>query len=211
MHKGVIILVDAENRQDAIEKVENFLEGYGDGRVWDWYSIGNRWHNVLAPADKLGEFDEWIHETYKDVFDKHGSYSIDKLENETDRPIIQAKWESLGLKGLNTYYSSYGFDAKDTEDDYNVVPLKDCVETVKKWCKNTEEEREKAWKEMIKARKEAKKGKYDMSGYYAERYKNAVYGDFSFDSNVYDASVGVGEKIPENIEDYWAVMVDMHN
>ena len=51
MHKGVIILVEAEDRQDAMNKVEDFLEPYGDGDVWDWYSIGNRWHNTLAPAE----------------------------------------------------------------------------------------------------------------------------------------------------------------
>lgn len=211
MHKGVIILVEAEDREDAINKVEDFLEPYGDGDVWDWYSIGNRWHNTLAPAELVKKFDDWVREEYKDVFDEHGLYSVSKLENEIDRPVIQAKWESLGLKGLNTYYSAYGFEAKDTEDDYNVIPLKDCIKTVKKWCKDLKKAQEEAWKEMMSAKKIAKKGKYDMSGYYAGKYADAVHGAFCFDSNVYNASESIGETVPDDIEGYWAVMIDMHN
>ena len=81
MHKGVILLVKADNKEDAIDKVTEFLEPYGDGDVWDWYSIGNRWHNLLAPKQKADEFNKWVHEEYKDVFNEGGMYSVKDLEN----------------------------------------------------------------------------------------------------------------------------------
>ncbi len=211
MHKGVIILVKAEDRDEALTKVDNFMEQY-QNEVWDWYSIGNRWHNTLAPKEKIEEFQKWVKETYKDVFKEHG-YNINDLENETVRPIIQGKWEELGLRGINPYYSAYGFDVKDTEDDYNVIPLRECLETVKGWIRNLDKEKKEAWDKMLKAKKEAENGEYDMSGYYAGIYKDAQYGSFCFETNVYNADEYVSEVLPkeEEINEYWAVMVDMHN
>jgi hypothetical protein len=48
MHKGVICLTKATDKQDAISNVESFLESYGDGKVWDWYEIGGRWSDTLG-------------------------------------------------------------------------------------------------------------------------------------------------------------------
>lgn len=210
MHKGVILLTEAENREEAKEKVEEFLEQYGDGDVWDWYDIGNRWNNTLAPKDKAEEFQKWIHETYKDVF-KDGYYSLNDLENEKDKKIIQEKWESLELKGYNPYYSAYGFSIPNDKGDYNIIPLKECVDIVKEWVKDLNEEKEKLWQKMVEAREESKNGKYDISGYYAGQYKNAQYENFCFESNVYNVTTEEAERLPEEIEKYWAVMIDMHN
>jgi hypothetical protein len=213
MHKGVIILIKAEDRDDALTKVDIFMEEY-QNEVWDWYAIGNRWHNTLAPKEKMEEFHKWVKETYKDVFMKDGAYKLNDLENETVRPIIQGKWEELGLRGINPYYSAYGFDVKDTEDDYNAVPLRDCLETVKEWVRDIEEAKRDAWNKMLEAKEEAdNNGAYDMSGYWAGIYKDAQYNNFCFDSNVFNADTYEAETIPkeEEINDYWAVMVDMHS
>jgi hypothetical protein len=43
MHKLVICLTKAQNKGEARGNVEDFLEQYGDGDVWDWYVIGGRW------------------------------------------------------------------------------------------------------------------------------------------------------------------------
>lgn len=54
MHKGVILLTKAKNREEAKAKAEEFLEPYGDGDVWDWYVIGGRWSGTLdnySPED----------------------------------------------------------------------------------------------------------------------------------------------------------------
>ena len=58
MHKGVILLVKTLDKEEALNEVESFLEPYGEGDVWDWYRIGGRWNNTLAPKDKLDIFKE---------------------------------------------------------------------------------------------------------------------------------------------------------
>lgn len=47
MHKGVILLVEAEDSSGAIDKVNEFMERYGEGDVWDWFVIGGRWSGLL--------------------------------------------------------------------------------------------------------------------------------------------------------------------
>lgn len=50
MHKGVILLVKASNRQEATDKAETFLNKH-EGKVWDWYQIGGRWSGTLLAKD----------------------------------------------------------------------------------------------------------------------------------------------------------------
>lgn len=211
MHKGVIILTEAQDREDAESNVESFLEPYGDSKVWDYYTIGGRWHNTLAPKKLVEEFDKWVKEEYKDVFSERGMYRVKDLENDKVRKHIQSKWESLGLKGKNIYYSAYGFDVNDTDADYNIVPLKDCLDIVKEWCKDLEVEKTKLWNELLEAKEKADNGEWDMTAYIAGKYRDAAYGNFCFDSNVFDATTYDAEQIPSNVEGYYAVMVDMHN
>jgi len=49
MHKAVILLTKAnDSKIEALENVRKFLRGY-ENDVWDWYAIGGRWNNHLAP------------------------------------------------------------------------------------------------------------------------------------------------------------------
>ena len=56
MHKGVILLTKASDKEEALDSVREFLENYGDGDVWDWYQIGGRWSNTLAPKEKAEQW-----------------------------------------------------------------------------------------------------------------------------------------------------------
>lgn len=212
MHTAKILLVKATDREDAWARCEEFLEPYGDGNVWDWYSLGNRWNNALAPQEKMEEFDKWVKTQYASVFKELG-YAVNDLENSIDRPIIQAKWEEMGLKGKNPYYSGYGFDLDNSaeQDDYNIVPLTDCLETVKKWRIDLKAKQEELWRDMIESRKKSLSGEYDMTGYYAGMYRDANYGNFCFETGVYNITTCEAEAIPEDTSDYWAIVVDLHN
>lgn len=209
MHKGVILLLKASDTSDAKDKADEFMEDYGKGNVWDWYRIGGRWQNALAPKDKVDEFTKWVNEKYPIT---KGSYPVDKIENPQVRPVIQRKWEELGLKGKNPFYSSYGFELEDGEDCHNIVPLNLCQEVVVDWLLDIEKISDEAFEKMLEARKEEKeKGKGTTSAYYADKYSKIKYRDFSFECNVYDCEVGTSEKMPDDISGYFAVMIDMHN
>lgn len=218
MHKGIIILTQAEHRDEALTNVEVFLDMYKD-QVWDWYAIGNRWHNALAPKDKLKEFNEWVRKEFSDAFiEEHGGYQPQKLETPENREKIQNKWQELGLKGINSYYSGFGFGLDDSEDDYNVIPLRDCIDTVKEWVRDLDKEIENEWKEMVEIKNEMNENEDKRKllkstlAYKSKKFSEIVGDYFSDNSNVYDETTGYGERIPneEDIDKYWAVMVDIH-
>jgi hypothetical protein len=211
MHSGIILLTEATEKDEALSNVNIFLEDYYN-IVFDYYNIGGRWHNMLAPEDKLDKFKKWVKKKYSSVFNKDGSYFINDLENEKDKVIIQNKWEKLGLLGQNIYYDSYGFNLNSKLDNYNCVPLIACLNTVKKWCNDREKLIKEYWKNMLIEKKKEDKTKIGtMSAYYAEKYAKAMYNNFSLDMNVYNINTLEIETIPKDIENYFAVIVDFHN
>jgi hypothetical protein len=183
------------------------MEPYGEGAVWDWYSIGGRWNNTLAPKELLDQFE--IKVDNEILIKKEGSSLISQQQVDDNQKLLQKTWEEVGLMGLNYYCNHYNLP--DEVNTYDVVKLEDCLTTVKEWVKNLKEEAEEMFKKLVEARKKALDGEYDLSGYYAGIYKDLNQGNFSFETNVYNISTGHGEIIPEDITDYYAVMVDMHN
>lgn len=204
MHKGVILLTQASDREEAIDNVETFLEQYGDGDVWDWYQIGGRWQNTLAPKDLKEKWYEMIK-----TFLKEGEWGIMQSDIDSNAEALQNSWETLGLLGSNPYSNHYNLGTKGNY--YDAVPLSDCLPTVKDWAKDVAKEKIELWEKLIEAKGKAERGEYDMSGYYAGLYRDLDYGNFSFDCNVFDTDNHEAESIPEEIEGWWAVMVDMHN
>ena len=53
MHKGIILLVKANSKENAEHKVTQFMEPHGDGQVWDWYVIGGRWNELYSPTNLI--------------------------------------------------------------------------------------------------------------------------------------------------------------
>jgi hypothetical protein len=72
-------------------------------------------------------------------------------------------------------------------------------------------EAETFWTKMLEAKKPD--SEYDMSAYYANRYAECKYDEFCFESNVYDIDEQTNNPSTalENADQYFAVMVDMHN
>lgn len=208
MHKGVILLVDAESKDDALDKVKDFLEQYGDGDVWDWYQIGGRWSNTLAPKELKGKFYQKV--SSEILMPQEGDSWISQQQQVDDnRELLQSTWEELGLLGNNPYCNHYCLP--DKGNVYDIVKLTSCIETVKEWVKDVNKESEELFEKILKSREEAKEGKYNMSGYYAKQYSDIIGGYFSFETNIYNISTGEAECIPEDINNYYAIMVDMHN
>lgn len=70
---------------------------------------------------------------------------------------------------------------------------------------------EKTFQELVEAREKAAKGEYDMSGYHAGVYYDLQRGNFSFECNVFNIEDCESEVIPDNLDGWYAVMLDIHN
>lgn len=207
MHKGVILLVKATDKDEAIEKVNDFMEPYGNGDVWDWFQIGGRWNNTLAPKELVDQFNIKV-DNHILKKEEHGFISSKQVEEK--KKELQDAWEELGLKGSNPYCDHYKLPTDGNE--YDAVPLSDCIVTVKEWLQDLDKMADGYFEKLVEEREKEKGGKKGtMSAYYAGLYKDVTYQNFSFESNVYDIDTDAAESIPEDVTGYYAVMVDMHN
>ena len=123
--------------------------------------------------------------------------------------------ESYGDGKVWDWYEIGGRWSGTLGDNGNSIPLTECVAVVEEWKQDLEAEAEELWDKMVTARSKEKSGevKFGMSGYYAARYSETKYDSFCFNSNVYDIDNNTNN--PEEAliepEQYFAVMVDMHN
>jgi hypothetical protein len=205
MHKGVILLTKASDKDEAIENANTFLEGYGDGDVWDWYVIGGRWSGTLNP--KSSKFFLKAEAHFKKMYPDKGEFLSTKMVQEQTQ-ALELIWEEIGGEGLNPYARS-SYDRDGDEDD--ALPLSNCLRVVTEWTKDMNAEAETFWTKMLEAKKPD--SEHDMSAYYANRYAECKYDEFCFESNVYDIDEQTNNPSTalENADQYFAVMVDMHN
>jgi hypothetical protein len=205
MHKGVILLIKASQIDEAKDKVQEFMVQYGDGDIWDWYVIGGRWSGTLNSKSK--EFFVKVEAHFKVTYPENNPHFISTKMVEEQADALNTIWTEIGGEGLHPYarnsYNDFGYD-----DD--VVPLSECKDVVIEWKKDIEAEAEIAWNKMLEAKK--KEG-HDMSAYYANRYAEMKYDEFCFESNVYDTELDTNDptQAVENANEYFAVMIDMHN
>lgn len=199
MHKGVILLTKASNRDEALQQVHDFMARYEDD-VWDWYAIGGRWNNTLAPR-----FNEWKEYAMSKILtpdSEHGFVSQQEIKSKQDK--LQQTWQDLGMQGKNPYCNHY--DLGEKGNLYDVVTLKECLGTVSTWVQS-EEDIEKEMQHDI----ENWKDNPDMLEWVMSKYEKLKQGEFTFDTNVYNIDTSQPETLPNNLTNYWAVMVDMHN
>ncbi len=196
MHKGIVLLIKEKNRSAVEDKVKEFMEEYGEGRVWDWYVIGGRWARNLNPLTK-----PFFKDAQK-LFDaKDGFISTKAVENK--KPELQALWEKMGGKDTNPYstdqyYGEYGDD---------ILLLKDCLKIVEEWKKSAEDSIPEEEKKAEKYKAEKDMGMYG----YMLRCIGALYSqNFCFECNIFNTE-DYDYSIPKDIENYHAVMIDMHN
>lgn len=202
MHKGIIFLIKTDSKAEAINTTEEFLEGYKNN-VWDWYSIGGRWTGNLSLF-------------YPD-FIKKSKMILTTSQNEVNKkqPELQNLWESIGAKGPNPYANHYNLP--DRGGEYDILPLSDCISKVKEWQQTIEDAKKKEAeaKEWLAegGRKDEEGTPYDnyqMYGYCLGIAANLFQQEFCFDCNIFNLET-CNYSIPEDIENYYAVMIDIHN
>lgn len=205
MHKGIIMLVKAEDKDAALNETRSFLEDY-EGQVWDWYAIGGRWNKMLHPLYK--KFSAQVLKASK-LYERIKQ----KMSPEDLADDYQLIWETLGGTGKNPYSDDTPYK---TEEDDNVCLANECKRVIKKWEVDMNSQAEEHYKRMVHERKKetrlkkANKPSWPYSAYYAKLYANCKYDDFSSESNVYDITNSTN-KVPAKLDGYYAVMVDIHH
>lgn len=207
MHKGVMLLTKASDKEEANSNVREFLEDYGNGNVWDWYVVGGRWSGTLN--EKANEFSELAEAHFKKTYPEHNHSFLTTNMIKEQADVLDKIWqEELGQTTTNPYSRSSYEENGDVDD---IVPLSECLNVVNKWKRDTTQVANEYWEKMLAAKSE--KGGHDMSAYYAKRYAEAVYDEFCFDSNVYDIDNQTNnpEDAIKEAGEYFVVMIDMHN
>jgi hypothetical protein len=219
MHKAVILLVkkdDMATDPESIEqKVNEFMEQYGEGDVWDWYVIGGRWSGTLLEHTKpfYKKAEDFLREKYPN--EAHGFITTTMVEEQAD--ALQAIWIEMGGQNVNPYNRDQYVMTGNYSDD--IMPLIDCIPIINDWALDMKEEAENCFAKILEEKKKEKLAAvngekiWPMSGYYAGKYHSLSNDSFSFDSNVYDIDNQTndpGQALSEP-ENYFAVMIDMHN
>lgn len=214
MHYLLILINKAENEETALNNVENFLELF-EGDLFDYYKIGGRWNNYLAPKNIKMEHEKWVKERFKDAFYKDGSYIISIIEEKDNRIEIQKKWIELGGKGLNPFFSVHVFE--NEKQPYNIVPVKDCLDNIKEVMRTVasiEAEREERWEELLKLRTEKRN---PVSVQWAALALAKAYDlDLNEETTVYliDENIEITDQniniLNDHLDEYYAIVVDIH-
>ena len=88
----------------------------------------------------------------------------------------------------------------------DIFPLKDCIDVVKEWAEAIDDP-----DELVQKSEEYKLDSYDsMRAYYLHRASDILYQTFSFEANVFNTE-SYDFSIPDDVDGWVAVIVDMHN
>ena len=79
MHKGIICLIRATGRNDALQIVIEFLNLF-EGNVFDWYQIGGRWTQTLSPYYK--QFKNHVEHTLPHTRGSLLQKTVDKYQSQ---------------------------------------------------------------------------------------------------------------------------------
>lgn len=195
MHKGVILLVKAEDREEAKQKADSFLESYQDD-VWDWYQLGGRWTGLLTG--------------YKPEEDPRNLETCRYCQGTGDRKDLEPpewKKECGGCNSCHGKGQKVKFDLVKVDDDS--LPCSDprALAKIKEW---GEPWREKTLQEAEKGIEEYASKSDSMLGYFLRKKADVLQDRFCFESDVYDTEE-LTHELPKNLDGYWAVVADMHN
>lgn len=172
------------------------MEGYKDD-VWDWYQIGGRWSQILAP-----QYDEFMKRS-KDILNKSNGF-LSQREVDKKQPELKNLWISLHGKGPNPLSNHYDLPDDGTSND--LLPLSDCLHKVEEWRKSDKERIESELKDA----EEKWKDDNSMKGYCYKIAGSLLQEEFCFNQTVYNID-SYNYAIPENTENWWACVIDMHN
>jgi len=194
--------MQASSVENAHTKTTEFMEAYGDDKVWDWYVIGGRWTGLLSAI--IDEFEKQAKIIVPQ--DEAGFFSQNTVNVKQSE--LQALWESLAGEGPNPWANHY--DLPKTGGVYDIAPLTLCLPKVKEWQQDPVKCGDNEVKQAKERYLDGEKGPdYNMYGYCLKRAGHLYAQDFSFGANVFNLET-YNFAIPDNTEGWYAVIVDMH-
>lgn len=200
MHKGVILLVKASNRNEAKGKAETFLSQHdqenGTG-VWDWYVIGGRWTGTLTGYDPEAD------PANNEKCDTCGGTGKRTDEVAEANPSLKERCNGCGGKGHRVKWPT---EWKPHAGDITRASDPKAAEKIKEWSDG--------WaggvREQLTQSRKAFKGQKSMQEYLRRKERELRDDVFQFDSNVFDVDRNTNVP-PADLSGYWAVMIDMHS
>lgn len=96
MHTNRLLLVEAGNANAAKRLVEEFLEPYGDGHVWDWYQFGGRW-----------AWSTVIEENKDTIANQNDNYKSIHLDYEHERTVSTTAEQTEIINALDPRFWSF--------------------------------------------------------------------------------------------------------
>jgi hypothetical protein len=194
------MITRASTGDDAIDHVEEFLEKYRD-KCYDWYAIGGRWSNLLAPM-----YDECVQKAQK-YLDSFKGKPDDQQPTDAQRNLVLQKiWEAC--HGLGTHPFMEG------KHEYNAFKLFGCLNTVSKYVPESSGALGFA---MLREAEEFLEKDGHVShepdlqtyGYYLQRAGKVFQETFNTEINFYNID-DENYALPEDPLGWYAVVVDLH-
>jgi len=197
MHAHHTLIVRAAGSKAVKKAVNDALEPFGDGDVWDWFEIGGRWKGVVI--DKDADLPVQVaHELMGEGQVLPDIISWEKYP-KTCRWMCQQAMES---QQASVEYEKQGL--KDWLEKAGYQNVYDVPAPGQRKPKSKEEERQGFGGDMV--------------GHCMHKLGQLLAGYYSFNSHLYDAvnrtPVVLEEAMDEfdkSPEDIWVVSADLHN
>lgn len=194
-----LIAVEAADAEEAINEAEHAISSYGDGDVWDWYTIGGRWEGYLGGANTLRFTDN------PELF----------VQSVTDA----LKSQDATFRECKEYITGNHITLESAPDHVLGLPLNNKEGYVERHNKLIDEYHEHFKQVMTADSLSDLDHKVGMVGYYLRKLGSLVGGYYTFDSMFYDSVYGspsaeaIKKRIvdPERAHLQHLVVVDLHN
>ncbi len=196
MHKWLLLIVPATDREEAINEAERFMDANTGIEVFDHYSLWGRRAEVLKPVETFDNPEEVKH-----------FLSWVKIENP-DTQKIALKRRELGYESTPptlTLTAGQSLTIEETDKRRVAMPYEECQDVVKEWLTFRDKKLTDSRASLMEDPDRS------LAGYHAIKRWNIKQEYFSFDTDVYDVDRWWANHVPDTTEDYWVVVVDMHN
>lgn len=199
MHSLSIIAVEADTETEAYGAVEAFLEPHQD-QAWDWYEIGGRWAGFADGKNSLSAGQN--RSAFLQLLDR-GQAMVETEFNELRQNIIGP--DPRIPVPQHSFGGVPGEEGSDAHTQY--------VERVWAGYRSTSDEIQAILRTTTPPTGET----FSLAGYHLRRLGDHLSGMFTSSSYLYDSvaqrcdAYAVRERVNENPDRQWLVIVDMHH